>query len=89
MIAGDWMRNLIFAMLIISGILVPLAYEPVSSQLVSTTQTITESYTSTIVMAVSSTAYSTTTNTGTIAFLQRPYDYDYRTGTFTLSSMKR
>lgn len=74
----------ILAMLIISGILVPLAYQPVSSQLVSMTQTITESYTSTIVTTVSSTAYSTATTAVMIAYLQRPYDYDYRTGSFTL-----
>jgi len=78
------MRIQILAMLIISGILVPLAYQPASSQLVSMTQTITEYYTSTIVTTVSSTAYSTATNTGMIAYLQRPYDYDYRTGSFTL-----
>lgn len=78
------MRKQILAMLIISGILVPLSYQPVSSQLISMTQTTTESYTSTTVTTVSSTAYSTTTNTGMMAYLQRPYDYDYRTGSFTL-----
>ena len=84
MIAGDLMRKLILAMLFILEILDPLAYQPVSSQLISTTQTITESSTSTIVTIVFSTAYSTATNTGMMAYLQRPYDYDYRTGSFTL-----
>lgn len=78
------MRKQIIAMLIISGILVPLSYQPVSSQLISMTQITTESYTSTTVTTVSSTAYSTTTDTGMMVYLQRPYDYDYRTGSFTL-----
>jgi hypothetical protein len=71
-------------MLVISGMLVLLAYQPVSSQLISITQTTTESYTITSITTGSSTTYSTTTNTGTIRYLHRPYDYDYRTGTFTL-----
>jgi len=74
----------IIAVLIISWILVPLAYQPVSSQLISIAQITTEAFTSTTVTTVSSTAYSTTTNTGMIAYLQRPDDYDYRTGSFTL-----
>jgi len=78
------MRRHILAMLIMSGILVALASQPVGSQLIPKTQITTEYYTSTMVTTGYATAYSTATNTGMIAYLQRPNDYDYRTGSFTL-----
>ena len=73
-----------FTLLLICAILTPLAFQPVSSQVITTSQTSTQYSTATTVTTGYSTTYSTATSTRAIHYERRPDDYNNATGSFTL-----
>ena len=79
------LRRHLLSLILICTILSLLPSQPVSSERTQTTMTSTQYSTATIATTVYSTIYSTTTSTSPIHFLQRPYDYNNRTGSFTLN----
>jgi hypothetical protein len=77
-------RTLSLGLIPLSIATVLLFSPPLNGQGVFTTITSVQYSTQTATSTVYSTIYSTATSTGAIGFLQRPYDYHYSTGSFTL-----